>query len=219
LGVGAIVQIGYLKRAETIAAESSNAARKAAEVAERALVAVERPILIVSIPDKFAIAAERPKFIVNIENAGKQVANTNGVSVFLIIQSDSNFPIGVNAMDGSTCTTVPVVGQIVVKPGGDKDIECRRQKAITTEEVAGVSNGTLYAFFKVSIIYVDPLGNDRVSDWIGLLRPSGKFVQVFSADAAKPLLLTSEQQQQNQRALVDTMLQIERKRGYPLPDE
>jgi hypothetical protein len=57
LGVGAIVQIGYLERAETISAgssqtakESAEAAKKAANIAEKSLTELERPYVFVQIP-------------------------------------------------------------------------------------------------------------------------------------------------------------------------
>jgi hypothetical protein len=200
---------------------AATAAKKASETAERALVAVERPILVVSILEKFYAVAVKPKFSINIENAGRQVANTNGITVSLVIQKDSNFPsaTAIDAVDGSTCTTIPVVGQFVIKPAASISISCQRQGPITADQVDGITNGTLYAFFTVGIIYNDSVGNDRVTDWVALLRPSGQFVQIFSADHVNKTLLTPEEQEQNQRALIDTILGIERERGYPFPDK
>ncbi len=43
LGIVAIIQIGYLRRAESISADAANAAKKAADVAEGTLVATNRP--------------------------------------------------------------------------------------------------------------------------------------------------------------------------------
>jgi hypothetical protein len=201
------------------AEKSANAAKKAAQVAERALVAVERPILVVSLPNAFVPEIGRPGFKINIENVGKQIASTNGITANLIVQADSNWPITM-LNDGSFCTPVPAVGQLVVKPSGNINITCRRQRPLAAADVQGINDGKLYAFFVVTLIYVDPLGNSRVSKWIGLFRPNNQFVQVFSADLdSKPSVHPPEEEEQNQRALLDTTLMIERRRGYPFPDK
>jgi hypothetical protein len=213
--------LSLTKRATDAAQTSADAAKKAAGVAERALIAVERPILIVSIQDNFQIQIGRPKFCIGIENVGKQVANTNGVTASMTVQKDSNFPTFDNPHDGSTCTTVPVMGQHVITPSTRIDVTCQRQRPLTEEEVRDIKRDS-HVFLRVTIIYGDTVGNDRITIWVALLRTHGdigRFVQIFSADHVNETLLTAEQQEQNQRALIDTILQIEKERGYPFPDE
>jgi hypothetical protein len=216
-------QLNEMQKAYGPLQNSADAAKESAEVAERALTVIERPIIIVSFPEKYSIAVGRPRFSVDIENAGKQVANIDGLSVFLLIQNDTNYPdyttLQPHIMDGSGCTTIPVIGQIIIKPSDKITVQCQRQRPITAEEAEDVIATRSYAFFKVGMVYLDSAGRDRTFDWVGLLRPSGKIVQVGSTDTINEKILTPEQHENNQRALTDTLLGIERQRGYPFPDE
>jgi hypothetical protein len=188
------------------------------DITKRALVAVERPILILSIPGKTVLSIGRPQFSINVENTGGQVANSNGIAANLVIQSDSNFPSVIT--DYSTgCTVIPVVGEIIIKPLTSINILCQRQRPISSNEVEGIAGGRLYAFFVISFVYQDSAGVNRITEWVSLLRPSGRFVQIFSVDRINEDFLTPDQQEENQRALVDTEMKIERERGYPFPGE
>jgi hypothetical protein len=198
--------------------------RQQAGIMERALVAVERPILVISIPDRFRLLPERLQFYIDINNIGKQVANTNGIVASLIVQRDSNFPVRDDPNDGSMCTAAaPAVGQLIIPPNSDKVIVCSRQKSLTPEQVSHVIGRQSYAFFRVTVIYNDSIGNDRLTTWVALFRTidqdTGKFVQIFSGDRINETLLSADQQEQNQRALIDTILTIERERKSAFPDQ
>src|SRR5690348_15174909 len=84
---------------------------KQAGIMERALTAVERPILVVTIPSALQITPGTPTIDIKIDNFGKQVANTIAISGSLMSQRDSNFPLSDNPNDGSMCTPDHVVGQ------------------------------------------------------------------------------------------------------------
>jgi hypothetical protein len=225
-GVLVLATIALFSSSEKVAEASrkaAEAAKQSADVAERALVAVERPIIIVSFPEKYSIAIGRPRFLIDIGNAGKQVAIADGISIFLLIQKDSNYPdyeaLRPHIMDGSMCTTIPFIGEIVIRPSDKTTIKCQRQRPITADEAEDVVADRSYAFFKVGMIYLDSTGRNRTFDWAGLLRPSGKIIQVGSTDTINDKILTPEQQENDQRVLTDTLLSIERQRGFPFPDE
>jgi hypothetical protein len=119
-GINCLLIFWTLKATTTAA----NAAKESAKVAERSLVAVERPILIINIPEYVAITAEerkifttKLKFTLHVENVGKQLATLHSGSAVFIVKKEARPPLlsYVYPQDGTDCP-LGWIGELVIKP-------------------------------------------------------------------------------------------------------
>jgi hypothetical protein len=159
------------------------------DITKRALTAVERPILLVTIDRKFTFETGPPHFEIRIQNVGKQVGIVTFVTAYFVSQEDTLPPTSLQSRknDGSDCVIHTgdghyMIGETVIAPNDSIVVYCDRQRVTTTSELQGILDRTLFGFVRVTVAYSDPIGFTRVAEVTFLLRPSGQFVRAFDTE-------------------------------------
>jgi len=201
---------------------AADAALKSANVAEKALTNVERPYLLITMPDgavsapKAVLTPGLPVYAFVVENIGKQIGTIITGNASFTIQTDSAPPplVTIEPPSSAFCH-VRVIGEVTIRPGQENKIAfiCQRCAALTAEESDGLENRSLYGFFKVSLLYADPIGNLRNSIYVFVYLPKDSPHRDFPLTqvTSKDVILThatAEQQKEAQHKLVGTLLKF-----------
>jgi hypothetical protein len=184
------------------------------DIAKRALVAVERPIIFVSLPSKFEFVVGQPPVAIKVENIGKQLASVLYATATFILQKETLPPVPLTEWrdDGSSCVIdLPngsyLIGELVLRPTDSKDLQCIRQRPLSGIDINSLIQRNLFGFFRFILSYSDPIGSTRTAVWMFLLRPSGQFAQVYNVEETNRE--TADPNAQNERVLTDEFLRLE----------
>jgi hypothetical protein len=199
---------------------AANAAEKSAKVAQEALVGVERPILLISMPPGQAkvpshwLDPQKPTYGIVVENVGKQIATLISGNANFIIQKDSLLPPAVGLdVPGDTACHVRIVGEINIEPNKSGAFFCQRSISLTEAEQKGLDDRSLYGFFRISLVYADPIGTLRNSIFTFAYLPpdtpgrTNPFTQVSSEDRVLTKA-SPDDQKKAQRKLVGDLLEF-----------
>jgi hypothetical protein len=222
-----------MQRAYEQIERSADAAKKSADVAERALVQVERPILALSMPQgrikapPGVLNPDVPTYEIEAENVGKQIAIVVSGNANYTVESNSAIPepVLLGKPDDTWCH-IRIVGEVIIRQGAKQVFVCQRSKALTPIEIRGLSDD-LYGFFRIVLVYADPVGTLRASVFIFHEYPPGNginhptFIQVYSKDIELDAA-TPNEQKDAQRILVGGLLKFYRdfdrgQQTLPLP--
>jgi hypothetical protein len=209
----------------SVAAKQWSAMLESNNINKRTLSAVERPIIVANVPNisaKFETLIGQPDFTIQLENIGKQVAYINAIYGRLVIQTDTlALLIMTDFKNDKTHCTVYILGLWVLKPNDMKSTSCHRQGIISAEDAAAVQNRAKYAFFSVVALYTDFVDSARYSGWMFLYRPTGQLGHFIPVEYEEELDKNRKPEQTTniQRELLNTLLQVERDRGTPFPDQ
>ena len=184
-------QLGAMQQANRDTGKTANAAKKSADTAYQALVGVERPVLLVTMPKQFAydssaVDPTRPLYVVEAKNVGKQVANFIMADASFIVQDSSVPPklVPIGKRDESHCP-IYFIADRIAGVGEGIGVTCQRHAALTTQQIAGIDNQSLFGFFRVSFLYTDPVGKTRISTFVFQQKPpisSATFIRLTSGD-------------------------------------
>jgi hypothetical protein len=161
-----------------------------------------------------AFGAGRHIYGVSIENIGKQLGMIREVSASFVVQKEARppEPLMVQPADGTGCP-IFFVGEIVIRPGGQPTgFACNRQQEVTTEEIEGMNNKTMFGFFRTGFLYADSIGVIRAAVFIFVLRPpveANDFMQVLSVNRPAPRQGTLADQIKMQSRFIACALEIE----------
>ena len=184
------------------------------DITKRALVAVERPILLLTMNSAFVFEAGHPRFEIKIQNVGKQIGLITGVTASFVSQDDTIPPPPSQPFkdDGSACVIHTgdghyMIGETVIVPNDSIIVYCNRQRIATTSELQGILDRVLFGFVSISVIYSDPIGFTRIAEVKFLIRPSGQFVRAF--DTKSVIEFPASDQAEIQRQLFGGTLRTE----------
>jgi hypothetical protein len=125
-----------------------------------------------------AFGAGRHIYGVSIENIGKQLGMIREVSASFVVQKEARppEPLMVQPADGTGCP-IFFVGEIVIRPGGQPTgFACNRQQEVTTEEIEGMNNKTMFGFFRTGFLYTDSISAPRQGTLADQIKMQSRFI-------------------------------------------
>lgn len=189
-------------------------AEQALSVARLTLTGVERPILELEVfggsqarelqPPGLVVDEGRTYFSVVTENVGKQIAIINYVVADYFVQRDTTLPeleIKAAPMSASSCT-FNFLGELPVKPGAKIVLWGDRHETVSAHEIDQIDARQMFGFFRIQVVYADPVGVLRSSVTTFWFSPSWRgFIRMQSADRILEKATIAEQKEAQRKAL------------------
>jgi hypothetical protein len=197
---------------------TAKAAQQSADTARKALIDVERPVLLITMPagafktKDIGFRNDLPSYVVVVKNVGKQAATIITGTANYIIQDNSELPpLTALAVADKTFCHIRIVGEIVLEANQTKAFICQRGLALSQDEIKGLEERNLFGFFRTAFVYSDPIGDMRVSKFEFVYLPLNApnrdtpFVQVESDEEVLDKVGAKEQKN-GEHKLESTML-------------
>jgi hypothetical protein len=219
--LGVIMSIIIAKKAAEDSAIAAGAARQQAEVSQQALEGVERPVLLIDPPKYVALSPDEKRldphhttYGVVVTNIGKQVATLIlGNAFFSVTRDPVPPPFHFVGTDTDSFCSIFILGQIIIRPNSKHAFICQRHEEFSEKEIIALNDGDLFGFFQISFEFYDPVGTERSTQCIFLLRPpfgTEKFVQIMCRDKIALREVTEEQRIDALRKLMGGNIEMQR---------